>query len=53
MGHIPAPVNGSSSGSRSSGGYDIQTIRFVIAVKPRHQKISFELEHIPLPQPEP
>ena len=52
MGHIPAPVNGSSSGSRSGGDLDIQTIRFVIAVKPRHQKIPFELEHIALPDPD-
>jgi len=49
--HLPVPVAGSSSG----GGRDmwITAIRFVIAVNPTHQKIPFELKHIPLPHLDP
>jgi hypothetical protein len=47
---LPAHVTGRGSGS---GNYArIEKIRFVIAVKPSHHKIPFELKKIPLPDPE-
>lgn len=49
--HLPGPIGGSGSGSGSN--HWVETIRFTIAVKPAHHKIPFELEHIPLPDPEP
>jgi hypothetical protein len=56
MGHgfLPVNVGGSGSGSHSgSGGASyIKKIRFVIAVKPKHCKIPFELKNIPLPNPD-
>jgi hypothetical protein len=56
MGHgfLPVNIGGSGSGSRSgSGGASyITKIRFVIAVKPKHYKIPFELKNIPLPNPD-
>ncbi len=47
--HLPEHVGGSGSG----GGSDcrIKSIRFVIAVNPRHCEIPFVLENIPLPRP--
>jgi hypothetical protein len=47
---LPSSVGGSGRGSGSSVG-TIEKIRFVIAVKPSHHKIPFELEDIPLPCP--
>jgi len=54
MRSLPAHVGGSSRGSHSgSGGISpIKTIRFAIAVNPKHYKIPFELKKIPLPNPE-
>ncbi|MFC1780642.1 hypothetical protein ACFLZ8_00065 [Planctomycetota bacterium] len=48
---LPFNVGGGGSGSSSgsSGLSPIEKIRFVIAVKPSHQKIPFELKNIPLP----
>ena len=55
MGHGFLPVNvggrGSGSHSGSGGASPIKKIRFVIAVKPKHCKIPFELKNIPLPNP--
>jgi hypothetical protein len=52
FGFVPTHVGGSGSGSSSSSGGPIKKIRFVIAVKPKHYKIPFELKNIPLPNPE-
>ena len=38
-------------GSGSVGGYLVDKIDFQIAVGPKHYKIPFEIEHIPLPAP--
>jgi hypothetical protein len=53
-GFLPVHVYGSGSGSHggSGGASPIEKIRFVIAVKPKHYKIPFELTKIPLPNPE-
>jgi hypothetical protein len=54
MGPLPAHVGGRGSGSHSgSGGASpIKKIRFLIAVKPKHCKIPFELKNVPLPEHE-
>jgi hypothetical protein len=52
FGFLPAHVGGRGSGSSSGSGGPIKKIRFVIAVKPKHYKIPFELKNIPLPNPE-
>jgi hypothetical protein len=56
MGHgfLPVHVYGSGSGSHSGsrGINPIKKIRFVIAVNPKHYKVTFELKNIPLPNPE-
>lgn len=46
---LPAHVGGSGSGSGSGG--PIKSIRFLIGVRPRHEKVPFKLESIPLPKP--
>ena len=45
------PLPGSISGSGSIGGRRIEQIDFLIAVRPTHNRIPFEIEHIPLPEP--
>jgi hypothetical protein len=50
LGFLPPHVGGSEVGSGSGG--PIKEIRFVIAVKPKHCKIPFELKNIPLPNPD-
>jgi hypothetical protein len=54
FGSLPAHVGGGGSGSHSSssGVSPIEKFRFVIAVKPSHNQIPFELKKIPLPNPE-
>jgi hypothetical protein len=54
FGFLPAYVGGSTSGSSSGPGgiSPVKKIRFVIAVKPKHCKIPFDLKNIPLPNPE-
>lgn len=51
---LPAHVGGGGSGSHSgsSGVSPIEKFHFIIAVKPSHCKIPFELKKIPLPDPE-
>ena len=49
MGNRPLP--GSVSGGGGIGGRVIDKIDFQIAVGPKHYKIPFEIEHIPLPGP--
>lgn len=50
FGFLPAHVGGSGTGSGSGG--PVKKMRFVIAVKPKHCKIPFELKNIPLPNPD-
>lgn len=47
--HLPAHISGSGSGGGSNS--QIKSIRFVIGVNPRHCKIPFVLEDIPIPKP--
>jgi hypothetical protein len=51
MGRLPGHIGGRGSGSGRN--VQIETIRFVIAVRPTHRKVPFELEHVPLPDPTP
>lgn len=44
---LPAPIAGRGSGSGTQA--QVKTIRYVIAVNPKHSRIPFTLEHIPLP----
>ena len=46
----PRPVNGESTAGGLADGH-IKTIRFAIAVNPTHRRIPFELQHIPIPDP--
>jgi hypothetical protein len=54
FGFVPTHVGGRGSGSGSGPGgiSPVKKIRFVIAVKPGHCKIPFELKNIPLPNPD-
>jgi len=45
------PLHGMIGGSGGIGGYLVDKIDFKIAVGPKHYKIPFEIEHIPLPEP--
>ncbi len=47
--HLPAPVGGMGGG----GGPNtpIKAIRFIVAIRPTECRIPFELQHIPLPDP--
>jgi hypothetical protein len=48
--HWPFNLGESGWGNLTNGR--IKAIRFVIAVNPSHRQIRFELQHIPLPDPE-
>jgi hypothetical protein len=44
---LPASIGGSGS----IGGRQVEKIDFLIAIDPNHNRITFEFEHIPLPEP--
>jgi hypothetical protein len=46
---VPAPVGGGMSGSGTD--CQIKALRFVIAVNPAHCRIPFEVQRVPLPDP--
>jgi hypothetical protein len=45
---LPGPIGGSGG---SDTGRQVEKIDYLIAVDPNHNRIPFELEHIPLPKP--
>ena len=45
---LPMTVGGGTGGNIDG---PIKTLRFVVAVDPRHRQIPFEFQHIPLPDP--
>jgi len=49
--HWPPNMGGGPGWGNLTKGR-IKAIRFVIAVNPTHRQIPFELQHIPLPNPE-
>jgi hypothetical protein len=49
-GSLPSPIGGQGSGGGSN--CRIKAIRFVIAVHPAQRRIPFEVQHVPLPDPD-
>jgi hypothetical protein len=45
---LPGPIGGSGG---SDTGRQVEKIDYLIAVDPNHNRIPFEIEHIPLPEP--